>query len=114
MAQKRTAGTGGLVYSTETGRVRAEPEPAPTSAASKDGIVRVGRETAGRKGAGVTVVIGAPLAGDALVALCTDLKKRCGSGGTVREGVVEIQGEHRDTIVAELTKRGWKVKRVGG
>ena len=113
----------GLVYSTERGRLCPQCGNAVDActcgqkaavAPSRDGIVRVGRETSGRKGAGVTVVTGAPVSGDALAALCTELKKRCGSGGTVRDGVIEIQGEHRDTIVAELTKRGWSVKRAGG
>jgi len=79
-----------------------------------DGIVRVGRETKGRKGAGVTTVSGVPLAGEALKALAGELKKLCGSGGTLKEGVIEIQGEHRDKLVAALQKRGWTVKRVGG
>lgn len=79
-----------------------------------DGIVRVGRETKGRGGKGVTVVTGVPLAPAELAALCTRLKKRCGSGGAVKDGVIEIQGEHRDTLVAELTALGWTVKRSGG
>ena len=79
-----------------------------------DGVVRVGRETKGRKGKGVTVVTGVPLAGDALDDLASQLKRLCGSGGTVRDGVIEIQGDHRDQLVAELAKRGWTVKRSGG
>ena len=78
-----------------------------------DGIVRVGRETKGRKGAGVTVVSGAPLDEAGLKALAADLKKACGSGGTLKDGVIEIQGEHRDTLVRELEARGFKVKRAG-
>ena len=76
--------------------------------------MRVGRETRGRKGKGVTVVKGLPLAGAELDELATRLKKRCGSGGTVHEGIVEIQGDHRDTLVAELGKLGYAVKRSGG
>lgn len=84
-------------------------------AASHDGIVRVGRETKGRKSAaGVTVITGVPLTGTALADLCTRLKKRCGSGGTIKDGVIEIQGDHRDAIVPELVREGWTVKRVGG
>lgn len=79
-----------------------------------DGIVRVGRETQGRKGAGVTVVTGVPLAGTEMAELASILKKRCGSGGTVREGVIEIQGDHRDRLVSELGRLGYRVKRVGG
>ncbi len=75
-----------------------------------DGIVRVGRETKGRKGKGVTVISGVPLAGDAL----ERLKKRCGSGGTVDGGVIEIQGDHRDMLVTELGKLGYTVRRAGG
>lgn len=79
-----------------------------------DGIVRVSRETQGRKGKGVTVVNGLGLPPEALAALAADLKKRCGSGGTVTDGRIEIQGDHRDRLVEELTQRGWKVKRAGG
>jgi translation initiation factor 1 len=118
-----SGGGGGLIYSTERGRMCAiclQPivgctctRAAPIAAG--DGVVRVGRETKGRKGAGVTVVTGVPLAPDELAALGTQLKKRCGSGGTVRDdGVIEIQGDHRDALVTELQKRGWTVKRVGG
>jgi translation initiation factor 1 len=80
----------------------------------KDPVVRVGRETQGRKGKGVTVVTGVPLRGDALEALGSQLKRLCGSGGTVRDGVIEVQGDHRDRLVAELSKHGWTVKRSGG
>lgn len=76
--------------------------------------VRVGRETKGRAGKGVTVVTGLPLGEAQLEALATQLKKRCGSGGTVRDGVIEIQGEHRDFVVQELTKLGYSAKRSGG
>lgn len=79
-----------------------------------DGVVRVGRQTQGRKGKGVTVVTGVPLAGAELEALAAQFRKRCGSGGAVKDGVIEIQGDHRDLLLAELTKRGWTVKRSGG
>ena len=85
---------------------------APRSTAS--GGVRVGRETQGRGGKGVTVLSGLPLADAELETLAKELKKRCGSGGTVRDGVIEIQGEHRDTLIAELTGRGYQPKRSGG
>lgn len=87
---------------------------AKTGAPAGDGVVRVGRETKGRKGAGVTVVTGVPLDEAGLKELAGDLKKACGSGGTLKDGVIEIQGEHRDRLVALLEKRGYKVKRVGG
>ena len=77
-------------------------------------IVRVGRETRGRRGKGVTVIHGVPLAGEALEELGTRLKRSCGSGGTVKDGVIEIQGDHRDFLVQELAKLGWTVRRSGG
>ncbi len=113
---------GGLVYSTDLGRTcpecrRSVAECRCQAAAASprgDGIVRVARETKGRKGAGVSVITGLPLAGDELAALARALKQRCGSGGTVKDGRIEIQGDHRDLLVAELTRRGHVVKRVGG
>ena len=84
------------------------------STASKDGVVRVSRETKGRKGKGVTLVTGVPLDADELPALAKRLKNLCGAGGTVNKRVIEIQGDHRDRIVAELQGRGWTVKRSGG
>ena len=77
-------------------------------------MVRVGRETKGRAGKGVTVITGLPLATAALEALATQLKKKCGSGGTAKEGVIEIQGDHRDALVAELVRLGYAAKRSGG
>jgi translation initiation factor 1 len=115
-----------LVYSTGAGRLCPEcarpiaacccrrSKPAQPAVSQSDGIVRVGRQTKGRKGKGVTVITGVPLAGDALEALATRLKKRCGSGGTVTGGAIEIQGDHRDTLVAEFGKLGYTVKRAGG
>ncbi len=88
------------------------PRGAPGAAAPPR--PRVGRATQGRAGKGVTTVSGLPLTATELDALAAQLKKRCGSGGTVRDGVIEIQGEHRDTIVAELVKLGWQAKRSGG
>jgi translation initiation factor 1 len=93
---------------------RSKPAQAPTQVPKGDGIVRVGRETKGRKGKGVTVISGVPLAAAALEELATRLKKRCGSGGTVHEGVIEIQGDHRDVLVAELGRLGYAAKRSGG
>jgi translation initiation factor 1 len=78
------------------------------------GAVRVARQTQGRAGKAVTVVTGLPVDAAELAALATELKRRCGSGGTVKDGVIEIQGEHRDTIVAELIRRGFSAKRSGG
>jgi len=117
-----------LVYSTGTGRLcpecgrtnaecrcrRSKPAQAAPTAPAGDGIVRVGRETKGRKGKGVTVISGIPLAGDELGALATKLKKRCGSGGTVDGASIEIQGDHRDVLVEELGKLGYTARRSGG
>lgn len=83
-------------------------------AARSDGVVRVARETKGRKGAGVTLVSGLALADKDLKALAKELKKKCGTGGTIKDGVIEIQGEQRDKLVALLQKKGYTVKRVGG
>ena len=76
--------------------------------------VRVGREVAGRSGKGVSVIAGLPLAAADLEALASRLKRLCGAGGAVRDGVIEIQGEHRDRLVAELRKLGYDAKRAGG
>ncbi len=80
----------------------------------KPPAVRVGRETKGRAGKGVTIVHGLRLGEAELESLARELKASCGSGGTVKAGVIEIQGEHRDRIVALLSKRGWDAKRSGG
>jgi translation initiation factor 1 len=112
-----------LVYSTDVGRIcpGCRQPVAQCSCKAKarppgDGIVRVSRETAGRKGKGVTVVRGLPLDDATLVQLAKQLKAACGSGGTVKDGVVEIQGDHADKLMAWLQARpeGWKVKRSGG
>jgi translation initiation factor 1 len=84
--------------------------PVPASGAR----VRVGREVAGRGGKGVTVISGLPLAEPQLQELATRLKKLCGAGGAVRNGVIEIQGEHRDRLVQELCKLGLEARRSGG
>ncbi len=76
--------------------------------------MRVGRETKGRRGKGVSVVTGLALGEAELGALATELKRACGSGGTVRDGVIEIQGDHREQLVTELTRRGFKARRAGG
>jgi translation initiation factor 1 len=111
-----------IVYSTGIGSLcpncrRAVKDcvcPKGAPGAAKPGAVRVGREVKGRAGKGVTTVTGLGLSPADIDALATRLKKRCGSGGTVRDGVIEIQGDHRDTIVAELVKLGWPAKRSGG
>ena len=82
--------------------------------AVKPQAVRVAREIKGRAGKGVTTVTGLPLAPADIESLATRFKKRCGSGGTVLNGVIEIQGDHRDLLVAELAKMGWQAKKSGG
>jgi translation initiation factor 1 len=79
-----------------------------------DGIVRVMRDRKGRGGKTVTVITGIPASGEALSALAQQLKKLCGSGGTVKDGVIEIQGDHCDKVMAKLSELGYKVKRSGG
>ena len=111
-----------LVYSSEHGRMCpgcGKPVAGCVCAGSKtsgkeDGIVRVRRESKGRGGKTVTVIAGVPLTGEALKALAGELKRCCGAGGTVKEGIVEIQGDHADLLVTELRKRGYVVKRAGG
>ena len=76
--------------------------------------VRVGREVSGRAGKGVSVITGLPLGEADLEALATKLKKTCGAGGAVKDGKIEIQGDHRDRLVAELIKLGYDAKRSGG
>ena len=85
-----------------------------THGAPQPARVRVGRAVAGRGGKGVTVISGLPLDEAQLAELATRLKKLCGAGGAVREGVIEIQGEHRDRLVAELCKLGYQARRSGG
>lgn len=123
MKNKATA-RGGLVYSTDSGRMCpacrrpvtncacAANRPAP--AAPADGIVRVSRETKGRGGKAVTLVKGLDLDAAALARLAQQLKAACGSGGTVKDGVIEVQGEHRDRVIELLAAQGHAVKRAGG
>ncbi len=79
-----------------------------------DGIVRVSRETKGRKGKGVTLIKGVPPDRSELQVLAKAIKTRCGSGGTVKNGIIEIQGDHRETVAAVLEERGYRVRRSGG
>ena len=115
------------VYSTDHGKLcpacgkptaqcvcRRKPSAPPSASAKSDGIVRVGRETSGRKGKGVTVITGVPLEAAALQQLAKQLKQRCGAGGTVKAGTIEIQGDHRDVLVEALQQQGYTVKRSGG
>lgn len=125
-----------LVYSTDSGRVTHCPicgqpykycrcdQPsseatsklidAPQAPLKSDGIVRIMRDRKHRGGKTVTVVSGVPASSDALAALAQQLKKLCSSGGTIKDGTIEIQGDHCDKIQAKLTELGYKVKRAGG
>jgi translation initiation factor 1 len=89
-------------------------KPLPPPPPKKLHTVKVSRETAGRKGKGVTVISELPLKDDELKELATLLKNKCGTGGTAKDGRIEIQGDHRDKLVTELEKLGYKVKRAGG
>lgn len=80
---------------------------------ASDGIVRVGRSTKGRGGKVVTTISGVPGGDPARKQLAAELKRLCGTGGAVKDGVIEIQGDHRDTLVEALSQRGFKTKRVG-
>ena len=79
-----------------------------------DGIVRISRQTKGRKGGGVCLITGLPLNEAGLKQLAQDLKRSCGAGGTIKKGVIEIQGDHRQALIAVLTARGYRVKLAGG
>jgi translation initiation factor 1 len=124
MKPQRPAGSGSrLVYSTGAGRLCPDcGQPKGTCRcgarravpAAERGPVRVGRETQGRGGKAVTVITGLGLDATALGELARELKQRCGSGGRAVDGKIEIQGEHRDTVVAELERRGIAAKRAGG
>ncbi|OOF09671.1 MULTISPECIES: stress response translation initiation inhibitor YciH [Salinivibrio] len=101
-----------LVYSTETGRIKEATEK-PVRPRG-DGIVRIQRQTKGRKGKGVSLVTGLDLEDAALKLLAAELKKVCGCGGAIKDGVIEIQGDKRDQIKAHLEKKGHTVKLAGG
>jgi len=115
-----------LVYSTESGKLcvlcqkpvsgcTCKKNTSKSQASVKiDGIIRVQREVKGRKGKTVTTVSGFQINADELKNLATQLKRRCGTGGSVKDGVIIIQGDHRDTLVTELKKRGFKAKIAGG
>ena len=113
--------TSGAVYSTEFGRMCPVCGRAADDCVCRrknvlpkgDGVVRVSRETKGRRGKAVTLVTGVLLTRDALSVLAKQLKQKCGSGGTIKDGVIEIQGDHRDTVMEELKKEGYRVKRRG-
>jgi len=101
-----------LVYSTDSGRI-TQPEQKAVRPKG-DGIVRIQRQTSGRKGKGVCLITGIDLDDAALALLAAELKKKCGCGGSVKEGVIEIQGDKRDLLKSLLEAKGMKVKLAGG
>ena len=115
-----------LVYSTESGKICSscqkpvskctckKKKPRSQTNIKYDGIIRVQREVKGRKGKTVTTVSGFQINTDELKNLATELKRRCGTGGSVKDGVIIIQGDHRDNLITELMNRGFKAKIVGG
>lgn len=120
---KSRPSAGGLVYSTDLGRTcpacrkaiaQCACKAAAAPSAPGDGVVRISRETKGRGGKAVTVVRGLAMDPASLDKLGKQLKAACGSGGTVKDGVVEVQGDHCDKVMALLQAQGHKVKRAGG
>jgi translation initiation factor 1 len=115
-----------LVYSTDSGKICPECQKPVSKCTCKqkksrfqpnikiDGIIRVQREVKGRKGKTVTTVSGFQINANELKNLATQLKRRCGTGGSVKDGVIIIQGDHRETLITELKKRGFKAKISGG
>lgn len=123
MAKKATsfASLGGLVYSTDSGRHCPDcGKPvgdcvcATPALPEGDGIARVRRESKGRGGKTVTTVTGVPLPLEQLKTLAASLKRRCGTGGALKDGVIEIQGDHVELLIGELTRQGFKAKKSGG
>jgi translation initiation factor 1 len=112
----------GIVFSTSQGRMCPTcTKPLADCACGQDSQgplgddhVRVSRETKGRKGKGVTLISGLPVDAKDLQKLAKQLKRKCGAGGTVKDGIIEIQGEHRDLLVRELQALSYKAKRSGG
>ena len=112
----------GIVYSSEHGKMCPDCSKPIKSCTCKhessipksDGIVRVGKSTKGRKGKCITVITGIPLANVELKKLLKKLKQKLGTGGTIKDNIIEIQGDHINTLVDELQKQGYKAKRSGG
>lgn len=115
-----------LVYSTEKGRICPhcgktaqacrckKRKTKPAQKTPGDGILRIRREVKGRKGKGVTTISGFDISGRELKDLAAGLKRLCGTGGSVKDGVIVIQGDHRNALQAELSRQGYKVKLAGG
>ncbi len=101
-----------LVYSTDQGRI--EPEQPQEAIPESDGFIKIRRETKGRKGKGVTCLSGFGLSEPELKALSKEMKKLCGVGGSVKDYVIEIQGDQRDKLESWLNQKAYKTKRIGG
>ncbi len=101
-----------LVYSTETGRIK--PQAETIERPKGDGIVRIARQTSGRKGNGVSLITGLDLDDAELKKLAKTLKQRCGCGGTVKNGVIEIQSDNREMLKNYLESQNYRVKIAGG
>ncbi|MBK5073135.1 stress response translation initiation inhibitor YciH [Budviciaceae bacterium CWB-B4] len=101
-----------LVYSTDSGRIA--PEEVKVERPKGDGVVRIQRQTSGRKGKGVCIITGLDLDDTELQKLAAELKKKCGCGGAVKDGLIEIQGDKRDELKVLLEYKGFKVKLAGG
>lgn len=119
----KNSSKGGLVYSTDVGRICPECRLALTACVCKarakaapvgDGMVRVSRQTKGRGGKSVTIIKGLALDSLALALLGKQLRTACGSGGTVKDGVIEVQGDHCELVMEALKKHGHSAKRAGG
>ncbi len=103
-----------LVYSTESGSIQPEKSEKPAGTAFSDGFLRLKRETKGRNGKAVITIAGIAEPHDKLNEIAALLKKKCGCGGSVKDGIIEIQGDQRETISQELTKLGYRFKWAGG
>jgi translation initiation factor 1 len=104
----------GVVMRTDPSRLRGAVRAATPGGSPPTSRIRVSREVSGRSGKGVSVISGLPLGTEDLEVLATRLKKLCGAGGAVKDGTIEIQGEHRERLLAELQKLGFEAKRAGG
>ena len=103
-----------LVYSTDIGRIKQPKVNDSPSTSYSDGIIRIKRETKGRKGKGVTTISGIDSQAHDLKKIAANMKKRCGTGGAIKDGVIEIQGDQKEIVKMELEKLGFKVKFAGG
>lgn len=101
-----------LVYSTEIGRIK--PEIEKEERPKGDGIVRIQRQTSGRKGKGVCIITGLDLDDKSLMSLASELKRRSGCGGSAKNGAIEIQGDNREQLKQILEQKGFNVKFSGG